>query len=99
MPADELLRVCVVYALAQRQIVVELKLEPQATVADAIARSGLPRRYPQIANEQLNCAVFGRVVALSDTLRDGDRVEILRPLLIDPKERRRQAAAKAGRKS
>ena len=96
MPADELLRVQVVYALPQRQIVVDVALGRGATVGEAVVKSELLQRYPQIAGEPLNCAVFGRVVSLTDVLRDGDRVEVLRPLLVDPKEQRRQAA-KAGK--
>ena len=64
-------------------------------------RRGLPsnapdllKRFPEIATRPLACAIFGRAVALARKVRPGDRVEILRPLLIDPKEQRRQAAAR-----
>jgi len=87
-------RVRVVYALPERQVSVELTLDERATVGDAVARSGLRERFPAIAPEGIKCAVFSRPVALTDPLREGDRVEILRPLSIDPKEQRRQAAAK-----
>ena len=94
MPAAEgRLRVRVVYALPERQVVVELTLDDQATVNDAVTKSGLPQRFPQIV-APVCCAVFGRVVPLSQPLRDGDRVEILRPLQVDPKEQRRQAAVR-----
>lgn len=90
MPADELLRVRVVYALPHRQVVVDLTLQQGATVGEAVAKSQLQQHYPQIASEPLNCAIFGRGVPLSALLQDGDRVEILRPLLVDPKEQRRR---------
>jgi putative ubiquitin-RnfH superfamily antitoxin RatB of RatAB toxin-antitoxin module len=99
MPAVDLLRVRVVYALPHRQIVVDVTLEQGATVGEAVAKSQLQQRYPQTASEPLTCAVFGRIVALSDSLRDGDRVEILRPLLVDPKEQRRQLAARTRKNS
>ena len=99
MPADELLRVRVVYALPHRQIVVDVTLEEGATVGEAVAKSQLQQRDPQIASEPLTCAVFGRIVPLSEPLRDGDRVEILRPLLVDPKEQRRQLAARTRKNS
>jgi putative ubiquitin-RnfH superfamily antitoxin RatB of RatAB toxin-antitoxin module len=65
-------------------------------VAQAIAKVGLLEKYPQSAAQPLNCAIFGRVVPLDERLREGDRVEILRPLIADPKQTRRQAAARSG---
>jgi uncharacterized protein len=87
-------RVSVVYALPDRQVLVELELPQSATVADAVARSGLVQQFPDIASRPLACAIYGRPVADSHGLQGGDRVEILRPLQIDPKESRRQAAAR-----
>lgn len=87
-----LLRVTVVLALPDRQPIVALTLQSSATVQDAVERSGLLRRFPELTRQSLACAIYSRPVELSALLRDGDRVEILRPLLIDPKEQRRQAA-------
>jgi len=89
------IRVSVVYALPERQCVIELRVSPGTTVEEAVARSGIVERFPQIAAQSLQCAIYGRVAALSSPLAEGDRVEILRPLLIDPKLNRRQAAARA----
>lgn len=89
------IRISVVYALAERQCIVELRVPPGTTVAEAVARSGMAGRFPQIAAQSLQCAIYGRVAALSNPLAEGDRVEILRPLLIDPKLSRRQTAAQA----
>jgi putative ubiquitin-RnfH superfamily antitoxin RatB of RatAB toxin-antitoxin module len=91
------MRVSVVYALPDRQVLRELELPDTATVADAVARSGLLEQFPEIGSRPLACAIYGRVVANSQVLRAGDRVEILRPLQVDPKESRRRAAA-SGRK-
>lgn len=88
------MRVWVVYALPDRQAVQELELPESATVAEAVARSGLLQRFPEIGARPLACAIFGRAVADSQVLRADDRVEILRPLLVDPKESRRRAAAR-----
>ena len=88
------MRVWVVYALADRQAVQELELPESATVAQAVERSGLLQRFPEIGDRPLACAIFGRVVADSQVLRADDRVEIQRPLLVDPKESRRRAAAR-----
>jgi uncharacterized protein len=92
MEKPETLRVRVVYALPDQQISVDLNLAPGATAADAINRSNLLKKFPEAAERPLACAVFGRAVPLSYELREGDRVEILRPLIIDPKQSRREAA-------
>jgi putative ubiquitin-RnfH superfamily antitoxin RatB of RatAB toxin-antitoxin module len=94
MRGNETLAVTVVYALPKRQTIVKLELPAGSTVADAVERSGLTQRHGEITARPLACAIFGRAVGSTTTLRDGDRVEILRPLLIDPKEQRRQAASR-----
>ena len=88
------MRVWVVYALPHRQAVQELQLPDSATVADAVAGSGLLQKFPEIGERPLACAIYGRAVADSHILRADDRVEILRPLQVDPKESRRRAAAR-----
>ena len=88
------MRVWVVYALPDRQAVHELELPDSATVAEAVARSGLLQQFPEIGERPLACAIYGRAVAESHVLRAGDRVDILRPLQVDPKESRRRAAAR-----
>jgi uncharacterized protein len=90
--------ISVVYALADDQEVVELTVPATTTVAEAIERSGLLGRFPEIAAAPLNCAVYSRVVEPTSVVGEGDRIEILRPLLIDPKENRRQVAAAAKKK-
>ena len=88
------MRVWVVYALPDRQSVQELQLPESATVAEAVTRSGLLQKFPEIAERPQACAIYGRVVADSHGLQPDDRVEILRPLQVDPKESRRRAAAR-----
>ncbi|HXS91447.1 MAG TPA: RnfH family protein [Steroidobacteraceae bacterium] len=88
------MRIWVVYALPDRQSVQELQLPEPATVAEAVARSGLLQQFPELGDRPLACAIFGRAVADSHLLRADDRVEILRPLQVDPKESRRRAAAR-----
>ena len=78
-------RVEVVYALAQRQQVIELELPRGATVQDALERSG-------IAAAGLKTGIFGKPCTTAARLREGDRVELYRPLLADPKQARRQRA-------
>jgi len=89
------LRITVVYALPTQQPIVELLLPAGSTVLTAVERSGLRERFEELRQRPLNCAIYSRAVPLSTILSDGDRVEILRPLLIDPKESRRRAAQAA----
>jgi len=86
----ERIRVGVVYADPQRQIVREIEVEADATVNDAIQASGLLRDFPEF--RPAGVGIFGRRVAPDAGLRDGDRIELYRPLLIDPKEARRRRA-------
>lgn len=95
--ASESIRVSVLYALPDRQSIVNLRVPQGTCVQVAVELSGLLRRFPEAAANPLNYAIFSRLVPGADVLREGDRVEILRPLLIDPKENRRQAAARARR--
>ena len=87
------MRVEVIYALPQKQERVLLDLPPDSTVQDALQASGLLQRLPQIEFGRLG--VWGRPVTAETRLRHRDRVEIYRPLIADPKEVRRERAAKA----
>lgn len=89
---DRLIRVSVVYALPDRQLVRRLEVSSGATVADALDASGMREELPDLEWPP-KCAIFGRLAALTEVLHAGDRVEILRPLLVDPKEGRRRVAA------
>jgi len=81
------LKVQVVLAWPHRFLQRELALEPGATVADAVRQAGLGHE-----GEVAGYAVFGVAAGPSTPLRDGDRVELLRPLQADPKESRRRRA-------
>ncbi len=93
--ADDI-RVEVVFATAERQRLVELALPVGATVRDAIRRSGLSKHFPDVDLDALEVGIWGRVVPREQLLKDGDRVEVYRPLELDPREARRRLAA-AGR--
>ncbi|MBL0041345.1 MAG: RnfH family protein [Xanthomonadales bacterium] len=82
------MRIEVVYATADVQHCVVLNLRDGASVADAIAASGLP--LGDIDDEQVG--VWNRRVTLATLLREADRVEVYRPLVADPKQARRQRA-------
>ena len=82
----------VVYALPHKRERILLNLPPDSTVQDALQESGLLQRLPQIDFGRLG--VWGRPVSAEIRLRDRDRVEIYRPLIADPKEVRRERAAR-----
>jgi uncharacterized protein len=90
------MNVTVVWATPDVQDIVPVELPAGATVADAVAQSKIIERYALDAT-QLRFAVFGRRAAAEATLADGDRVEITRPLLADPKESRRRRARSASK--
>ena len=88
----------VVYALAQTQTAVSLTVAPGTTVKEAIARSGIAAKHPEVDGDAVAVGIYGERVAVSTILRDHDRVEIYRPLIADPKQaRRNRARARKGR--
>ena len=98
MPDAGRIRVSLVHAEPARVFRVELELPAGSTVADAIGTSGIRRARPDIDIGDDRVGIFARRVSLDTVLRDGDRVEIYRPLTIDPKEARRRRASEPHRK-
>ncbi|MCA1779351.1 MAG: RnfH family protein [Xanthomonadaceae bacterium] len=86
------LQVEVAIAWPELQVVVRLELQAGATVSDAIEASGLGKRFPQLDIRPDRLGVFGEKKRPDHALRNGDRVEIYRPLEVDPKTARRLAA-------
>jgi putative ubiquitin-RnfH superfamily antitoxin RatB of RatAB toxin-antitoxin module len=91
--AEEGIVVTVVYALTERQFLRELTVPAGTTVATAVHLSGLREEFPDIDRDAMAIGIFGKRVRLDDMLQDGDRVEIYRKLLLDPKEARRRRDA------
>jgi len=89
------LHVEVAYALRERQALVGVEVEECATIDEAIERSGILEAFPEIDLRQAIVGIFGRPVALDEQIRGGDRVEIYRPLIADPKEVRRRKAGRS----
>ena len=84
------LRVVVAYSPRAGQVdEVSLSLQAGSTVADALQASGLMRRHPTLDLASLRIGVWGKLRQPADGLREGDRVELYRPLSVDPKEARR----------
>jgi putative ubiquitin-RnfH superfamily antitoxin RatB of RatAB toxin-antitoxin module len=87
------MKVSVAVALPGRQEVIELELGPGATLADAIAAARLAERFPGVDFAAMRAGIWARAAKLATVLRDGDRVELYRPLNADPKDMRRTRAA------
>lgn len=85
----------VAFALPQRQSLLSVSVPADATVRAAIESSGILRMYPEIDLTQHKVGIWSRTVRLEDTLTAGDRIEIYRPLIADPKDMRKKRADKA----
>ncbi|PHM63221.1 RnfH family protein [Xenorhabdus ishibashii] len=85
----------VVYALPERQYLRNVKVPQGATVEQAIVTSGLLTLRNDIDLAKNKVGIYSRPAKLTDTLEEGDRVEIYRPLVADPKEMRRKRAERA----
>jgi putative ubiquitin-RnfH superfamily antitoxin RatB of RatAB toxin-antitoxin module len=96
MSAEQTWRVEVVYATPTRQVVIEASVRPGVTVEQVIRASGMLAKFPEIDLTRQRVGIFGVIAHLQDAVHDGDRVEIYRSLVADPKEARR---ARAGSRS
>ena len=83
----------VVFARPDKQSLVEVCVDDGTTVGEAIAASGLDAAFPDIVLNELPVGIWGRLAERSTTVRSGDRIEIYRPLELDPKSARRELAA------
>ena len=88
------IRIEIVYALPGEQRVFALSVPRGTTAREAIGFSGVAARYPELASEDLRLGIYGRVAPAETVLKDGDRVEIYRPLVADPKQARRARVLK-----
>ncbi len=84
----------VAYATPEKQVIIEVEVDPGIPVRDAVILSGIDQHFPEINLETCVLGVFGKAVADDYKLVEGDRIEIYRPLIADPKEIRRQRAEK-----
>ena len=94
MGTDRVITVEVAYALPERQAIIELQVEEGTTALEAARRSGIAGQFEGIDLENDKLGIFGKAVSPQQVLHAGDRVEIYRPLLADPKEVRKARAAR-----
>jgi putative ubiquitin-RnfH superfamily antitoxin RatB of RatAB toxin-antitoxin module len=98
-PVSEPLTVEVAYVAPGREVIIALAVPPGTTVIEAIHRSGILQKAPEIDLAKNKIGVFGKLVSPDHVLHGYDRVEIYRPLVADPKEIRRLRANKAAREA
>jgi len=92
--AEGVFQVEVAYARPDEQAIISLEVKEGTTVGEAVARSGIADRFPEVDLDRNKVGIFGRLVDPRTPLRPQDRVEIYRPLTVDPKESRRRRAKK-----
>ena len=86
------MQVEVVFALPERQLLKCVDLPAGSTVADAIERSDIADAFPGVNLDGLQAGIWGSPAERNRLLREGDRVELYRPLAMDPREARRLKA-------
>jgi putative ubiquitin-RnfH superfamily antitoxin RatB of RatAB toxin-antitoxin module len=89
--------VCVAWSPAPREVFEErVEVPPGATARDAVRASGLARAFPGLDWEAMTPGIWGRAVAWDQRLEEEDRVELCRPLAVDPKTARRERFRRQG---
>lgn len=94
----KMIEVEVVYALPDQQSLLSVMVEDNSTALEAVQQSGIINEYPEIDLETIKMGIFSKSCATDYKLKAGDRVEIYRPLLADPKEIRKRRAAEMAEK-
>lgn len=79
------MNVSIVYVSESHQHLQELDIPDGATVQDAIERSRILQRFPELDEAQLRLGIFGKLTTLESALTEGDRIEIYRPIIADPR--------------
>ena len=90
---DETIEVEVAYALPERQLILKVEVPRGSTAIEAVRLSGIEEQFPEIDLGKNRLGVFGKLCKPERTLQPGDRVEIYRPLIVDPRAARRELAA------
>jgi len=95
--AEKTMVVEVAYALPHKQKILTLNVPEGTSMLDAVRLSGMDQHFPELDLESAPLGIFGKAVPkpAERVLQSGERVEIYRPLIADPKEVRKQRAAKA----
>lgn len=96
MAKGDLVPVEIAYALPEEQVILKLDVPAGTRLQAAIEQSGILQRFPQIDLQRDRVGIYSRIASLDEVAAPGDRIEIYRPLIADPKEVRRQRAKARG---
>ena len=88
----ETVKVELAFATPEKQLLREFDVPAGSSVADVIARGNLAREFPALSLEDAQAGIWGRPVGRDHIVKDGDRIELYRPLQMDPREARRLKA-------
>ncbi|NCF61574.1 MAG: RnfH family protein [Gammaproteobacteria bacterium] len=91
-PVDATIRVEVAYATPEKQVLLAVEVPSGCTAGEAIDLSGIRDEFPEMELNPRSIGIFSKKTSIEKVLEDGDRVEIYRPLIADPKEQRKQRA-------
>lgn len=94
---ESMIEIEVVYAAVERQVLLGVAVPPGTSIREAVKTCGIAAQFPELDLDDCPLGIFGKAVAKPEVqlAQAGDRIEIYRPLLADPKEVRRLRAAKA----
>lgn len=93
MAHAEMITIEVAYARPDQQRIIRLEVPKDSTLRQAIEASRILDEFPEIDLDAARVGIFGKLKKPAETVRPGDRVEIYRPLIADPKQVRKQRAA------
>ena len=94
MPDDKTF-IEIAYATPHKQIILEMEVDPATSPREAVMLSDIDEHFPEIDKQNCDIGIFGKPVKPDHVLENGDRIEIYRPLIADPKEVRKARAARA----
>ena len=98
MSETDTITVEVAFALPDKQAIETVTVAQGTTALEAARQSGIVEKFEEIDLDDAKLGIFGKAVSPAQALREGDRVEIYRPLIADPKEVRKARAARAKEK-
>ena len=91
------LHIEIAYATPDQQVILELEVTPETSPRDVVLQSNIETYFPEIDKQTCDIGIFGKAIRPDHQLGNGDRIEIYRPLLADPKEVRKRRAAEGMR--
>ncbi len=95
---SDFIKVEILYAYPEQYFLQKIELNAPLTIEQVIVKSGVLEKYPEIDLKINKVGIFSRPAKLKDIVNDGDRIEIYRPLVADPKEIRRKRAEQQKKK-